>query len=145
MSQGVRRWGRMTLLGALAALLTGCGEGLGDLQQFVQQTRAKPPGRIEPIPEFQPYQNFEYTSHDLRDPFKLVDFRRPEELEEEISETATGPRPDANRILDALSETSDQTDDRMRRIDAQVSELRRGVDRLRRGGDVLVVGDPEQT
>ncbi len=68
---------KITLLGTLAVLLTGCGEGLGDLKNFVAQIRAKPPGRIEPIPEFQPYLNFEYTSHDLRDPFKLVDFRRP--------------------------------------------------------------------
>ena len=68
---------KFALLGTLLALLSGCGEGLGDLRQFVQQIRAKPPGRIEPIPEFQPYQNFEYTSHDLRDPLKLVDFRPP--------------------------------------------------------------------
>ena len=104
MSRGFRKACRLTLLAALGTVLAGCGEGLGDLQQFVQQTRAKPPGRIEPIPEFQPYQNFEYASHDLRDPFRLVDFRRPEELEEEISETATGPRPDANRTKEPLED-----------------------------------------
>ena len=32
---------------ALVAGLSGCGEGLGDLRQFVQQIRAKPPGRGE--------------------------------------------------------------------------------------------------
>lgn len=104
MSARFRAVRRITLLTALAALLAGCGEGLGDLQQFVQQTRAKPPGRIEPIPEFQPYQNFEYASHDLRDPFRLVDFRRPDEIDEEISETATGPRPDADRVREPLED-----------------------------------------
>ncbi len=92
------------LLGMLTTLLAGCGEGLGDLQQFVQQIRAKPPGRIEPIPEFQPYQNFEYTSHDLRDPFKLVDFRRPEENPEEINQLATGLRPDIDRVKEPLED-----------------------------------------
>ncbi len=95
---------KFTLLGTLLALLSGCGEGLGDLRQFVQQIRAKPPGRIEPIPEFQPYQNFEYTSHDLRDPFKLVDFRRPELNEEEIDNLTAGLRPDIDRVKEALED-----------------------------------------
>jgi type IV pilus assembly protein PilP len=95
---------KFLLLGTIATLLVGCGEGLGDLQQFVQQIRSKPPGRIEPIPEFQPYQNFEYTSHDLRDPFKLVDFRRPEENPEEIGQLADGLRPDIDRVKELLED-----------------------------------------
>ena len=95
---------KITLLGTFALLLTGCGEGLDDLQNFVAQIRAKPPGRIEPIPEFQPYQNFEYTSHDLRDPFKLVDFRRPEENPEEISALGNGLRPDIDRVKEPLED-----------------------------------------
>ena len=95
---------KYTLLGTLLALLSGCGEGVGDLRQFVQEIRAKPPGRIEPIPEFQPYQNFEYTSHDLRDPFKLVDFRRPELNEEELSKLADGLRPDIDRVKEPLED-----------------------------------------
>jgi type IV pilus assembly protein PilP len=95
---------KFALLGTLLALLSGCGEGLGDLRQFVQQIRSKPPGRIEPIPEFQPYQNFEYTSHDLRDPFKLVDFRRPELNEEELSKLASGLRPDIDRVKEPLED-----------------------------------------
>ncbi|MCP4433824.1 MAG: pilus assembly protein PilP, partial [Gammaproteobacteria bacterium] len=84
---------KLSAIIACGLLLAGCNQGLGDLQQYVQQVKSQPPGRIEPIPEFQPYQNFEYTSHDLRDPFKLVDFRRPEENPEDIQETASGPRP----------------------------------------------------
>jgi len=95
---------KFALLGTLLALLSGCGEGLGDLRQFVQQIRAKPPGRIEPIPEFQPYQNFEYTSHDLRDPFKLVDFRRPELNEEELNKLTAGLRPNIDRVKEPLED-----------------------------------------
>ncbi|MEM7563056.1 MAG: pilus assembly protein PilP, partial [Pseudomonadota bacterium] len=86
------------------ALLAGCSEGLGDLQSFVTGVKAQPPGRIEPIPEFQPYQNFEYTSQDLRDPFRLVDFRRPEENPDEIAETAEGLRPDTDRPKEPLED-----------------------------------------
>ena len=95
---------KLSLLGITPLLLTGCGEGLGDLRQFVDQVRSKPPGRIEPIPEFTPYQNFEYTSHDLRDPFKLVDFRRPEEVPEEIAQLGSGIRPDIDRVKEPLED-----------------------------------------
>jgi len=95
---------KIMLPGALAVLLIGCGEGLGDLQGFVTQIRAQPPGRIEPIPEFQPYQSFEYISHDLRDPFKMVDFRRPEENPEEIAALGSGLRPDIDRVKEPLED-----------------------------------------
>jgi type IV pilus assembly protein PilP len=95
---------KMSLLAGLIAMLTGCGEGLGDLRQYVQQIRAKPPGRIEPIPEFTPYQNFEYTSHDLRDPFKLVDFRRPDEIEPDTAILGDGLRPDLDRVKEPLED-----------------------------------------
>jgi len=87
-----------------ALLLNGCEQGMGDLQQFVNQTKAKPPGRVEPIPAFIPYQNFEYSTQNLRDPFKAVDFRRPEQTEETISDTATGPRPDIDRVREPLED-----------------------------------------
>ncbi|MDJ0882242.1 MAG: pilus assembly protein PilP [Gammaproteobacteria bacterium] len=85
--------------------LNACDSGLGDLQLYVEQTKAKPPGRVEPIPPFVPYQNFEYTTQNLRDPFKLVDFRRPETSEEEeLIAGATGPRPDIDRIREPLED-----------------------------------------
>jgi type IV pilus assembly protein PilP len=88
----------------ITGLLSACNQGLGDLQQFVQQVVAQPPGRISPIPEFQPYQNFEYNSQDLRDPFKLVNFRRPEEIPEEIGQLTTGPRPNIDRLREPLED-----------------------------------------
>ena len=95
---------RAALLGGCTLLLAACGEGIGDLQAYVQQVRAQPPGRIEPIPEFTPYQNFEYTSHDLRDPFRLVDFRRPDEVPEEMQASGTGIRPDLDRVKEPLED-----------------------------------------
>jgi type IV pilus assembly protein PilP len=95
---------KLSALCAGIALLSGCSEGLGDLQSFVQQIKAQPPGRIEPIPEFQPYQNFEYVSHDLRDPFRLVDFRRPEENPEDLANITDGLRPDTDRPREPLED-----------------------------------------
>lgn len=95
---------KFALVFTVATLVVGCDQGLNDLQQMVQQVKSQPPGRIEPIPEFQPYQNFEYTSHDLRDPFKLVDFRRPDQNTGEVSLSATGPRPDSDRVREPLED-----------------------------------------
>ena len=93
---------KITLVILISGLLAACNQGLGDLQQFVAQIKAQPPGRITPIPEFQPYQNFEYTSRDLRDPFRLVDFRRPDEIPEEVGQLTSGPRPDIDRVREPL-------------------------------------------
>jgi type IV pilus assembly protein PilP len=87
-----------------AAMVSGCEQSMSDLHQFVEQTKAQPPGRVEPIPPFVPYQNFEYASQNLRDPFELLDFRRPNEVEQPVNEEATGPRPDADRIREALED-----------------------------------------
>ena len=95
---------KFSVLGTLIVMLSGCSAGLDDLRQFVEDIRSKPPGRIEPIPDFQPYQNFEYTSHDLRDPFKLVDFRRPELNKEDIAQLSDGLRPDIDRAKEVLED-----------------------------------------
>ena len=95
---------KISLLGTLILLLSGCSAGVDDLRQFVADIRAKPPGRIEPIPEFQLYQNFEYTSQDLRDPFKLLDFRRPELDQEDLAALSSGLRPDIDRVKEVLED-----------------------------------------
>lgn len=84
--------------------LSGCNQGIGDLEQYVIETKAKPPGRVEPIPPFIPYQNFEYAAQNLRDPFKQVDFRRPEPTQQAINEDSTGPRPDMDRVREPLED-----------------------------------------
>jgi type IV pilus assembly protein PilP len=95
---------RLLFVLVVCGLASACNRGLGDLQQFVQQTIIQPPGRIEPIPKFQPYQNFEYTSHDLRDPFKLVDFIRPDKNSETINKIASGPKPNIERVRETLED-----------------------------------------
>lgn len=88
----------------IIAMLTlpGCEQNISDLQQFVDQTKTKPPGRVEPIPAFIPYQSFEYTSQNLRDPFRKVDFGRAEKTPEAVTKTTNGPHPDRDRVREPL-------------------------------------------
>ena len=106
MNSRVHSWFKYAILLTFGLLISGCDEGIDDLQQFVNTTKAKPPGKVEDIPVFTPYQNFEYSSHNLRDPFKLVDFRRPEPEAIQVAEDDQnkGPRPDADRIREALED-----------------------------------------
>jgi type IV pilus assembly protein PilP len=99
--QSILRFGAVCLM---AASLGACDQNIGDLQRFVEETKAKPPGRVEPIPPFVPYQNFEYASQNLRDPFQQIDFRRPEQVDEPINDDATGPRPDSDRTREPLED-----------------------------------------
>lgn len=51
-------------------VLTACSGGNEDLQQFVNDTKAKPTGKVPPIPVFKPYQAFTYSAQALRPPFE---------------------------------------------------------------------------
>ena len=95
---------RLVLVLSIPGLLAACNAGTSDLVEFVRQIKSQPSGRIDPIPEFQPYQNFEYVSHDLRDPFKLVDFRRPDENTDEIRSILSGPKPIIDRPREPLED-----------------------------------------
>lgn len=56
----------------LVSLLTACSQGSGfsDLDQFMAETRAKPRGHVDPLPEFQAYEAFSYSAADRRSPFE---------------------------------------------------------------------------
>jgi len=66
------RGGRIAALTVLAALSGGCiwVEDTSDLRMYVQETQARPPGKIKPLPEFKPYEAFVYQGASLRDPFQ---------------------------------------------------------------------------
>nr|CAA6829912.1 MAG: Type IV pilus biogenesis protein PilP [uncultured Thiotrichaceae bacterium] len=54
----------------LVSMLSGCGQDMGDLVQYVNEVKARPAKAIEPIPVIKPYVRFIYPGHDL-DPFDL--------------------------------------------------------------------------
>ncbi|KAF1003358.1 MAG: hypothetical protein GAK36_00273 [Pseudomonas sp.] len=62
---------RTILCSLLLLSLSGCGGGdFSDLQQFMDEVRAKPKGSIEPLQKFQSYESFTYSASNLRNPFQ---------------------------------------------------------------------------
>jgi type IV pilus assembly protein PilP len=78
-------------------LLTACSsQQHDDLQNYVNQVKARQKGRVEPLPEVKPYSTFTYNAHELRDPFTSFALSDAEENE--------GLRPDADRKREALEQ-----------------------------------------
>ena len=88
----------LSVLG-LSCLLGACGGDMSDLRQFISETKQKHHGKVDPLPEFPPYQTFEYVSFGARDPF------RPQTdlgVEPVAEQEYTGPRPEAQRRREPL-------------------------------------------
>lgn len=92
-----------SILTALAAALSGCGsQDMRDLQDFVKKTRNKQHSRIEPLPEFKPYETYLYQANDLRDPFSPSVSGKLDHML--TNEESSGIHPDLNRPREALEE-----------------------------------------
>lgn len=85
----------------LALLLGGCGsEDFSDLQAYMDEVRARPAGRIEPLPAFAPYQAFTYSAGGLRSPFLA-----PQRLQAVAADSRGAPvQPDLQRPRQALEQ-----------------------------------------
>jgi len=91
---------RLIALLSLTGLLNGCVvwvEDLADLKQFVSQARSQPSGRIDPLPEYKPYENFVYNGSTMREPFKALLPLRPEVVDEQPKQVASTLKPDLKR------------------------------------------------
>ncbi len=62
-----------------------------DLTDFMDETRRRPQGQIEPLPAFKPYQSFAYAAMTMRSPFD-----RPTPIDS-ISKGGRTVEPDMNR------------------------------------------------
>ncbi len=81
------------LLGALA----GCSSDKEQLEQWIAETKARPGGRIEDLPEIKPYTSFAYNAANLRSPFVPG---------APAASVAGGVRPDARRNREFLEQFS---------------------------------------
>lgn len=55
---------------ALAGLVSACADGEhGDLQEFVKNAGAGMQGKVDPLPEIRPLQQFIYQAFEIPDPF----------------------------------------------------------------------------
>lgn len=85
---------------ALIAGLAGCDSGneFQDLQAYMDEVRARPKGRIEPLPTFQPYEAFTYSAALLRSPFQppiKIDLAQRKKGSKDV-------RPDESRVRQYL-------------------------------------------
>ena len=88
---------------ALAITLSGCSSSnTQDLQRFVEDARGRQQSKIEPLPEFKPYETFLYQATDLRNPF---DPGSPGQTDTILSGNSTSNiHPDANRPREPLED-----------------------------------------
>ncbi|MEZ5564110.1 MAG: pilus assembly protein PilP [Gammaproteobacteria bacterium] len=76
--------------------LAGCGSGQSDLEKYIDQVKARPGGRIDPLPQVKPYETFSYEDDKLRSPFM------PDRPAGRAG--ASGPRPDSARPKEYLEQ-----------------------------------------
>ena len=81
----------------LALGLSACGGDMDDLDQYINEVKARPGGRIDPLPEITPYEVFTYVAdaEGMRSPF------RPD-TPQATGSAAGGTRPDPDRSREYL-------------------------------------------
>lgn len=79
---------------ASALVAGGCSRGMADLDAYIAEVKARPGGRIEPLPEISIYETFRYNPGDARSPF-VPDVPAAGSM-------AGGVRPDADRRREFL-------------------------------------------
>ncbi len=86
------------LAGSIA--LGACSGDMDDLDQYVNSVKARPGGRIEPLPEITPYEAFIYTAdaEGLRSPFV------PDSPQAAANSSLGGTRPDPERSREFLEQ-----------------------------------------
>ena len=81
----------------MALGIAACGADMDDLDSYINEVKARPGGRIEPLPEITPYEVFTYVAdaQGIRSPF------RPD-TPQAAGAAAGGVRPNADRSREYL-------------------------------------------
>jgi type IV pilus assembly protein PilP len=94
---------RGAVLASLAAGITACSsDPTADLVTYVQTVKSQQVSKIEPLPEFSPYESFTYAATDLRDPFTEPSFSTPQAVT--MTASNNGIKPDFDRPREPLEE-----------------------------------------
>ena len=82
----------------LCSLLAGCvNDNVSDLQSYVDKTKAKKAGNIEPLPEIKTHETYAYDETTLRDPFQPSVARK-------VVRSTSNLRPDMKRNREVLEQ-----------------------------------------
>jgi type IV pilus assembly protein PilP len=89
---------RNGLILSLAVIgMSACSSDNDDLDQYINEIKARPGGRIDPLPEITPYEIFTYVAdaEQVRSPFVP-------DTPQVAAGSGAGPRPDADRSPEFL-------------------------------------------
>ncbi len=86
------------VLAAAMISIAACGSQMDDLDQYINEVKARPGGRIEPLPEITPYAVFTYVAdaQGVRSPFV------PDTPQVTTTGVGGGIRPDSQRSREFL-------------------------------------------
>ncbi len=94
---------RLPVVIAASFMLGGCldlsSSGFQDLDQYMAEMRARPTGKIEPLPEFRPYEAFTYSASAKRSPFEP-----PAKVTISEDQLNSNIKPDPNRAKEYLEQ-----------------------------------------
>lgn len=90
---------RIAVVLAAVLVLSGCGRGMTDLEEWVAEVKALKSTTIAPIPQIKPYEAFTYEVSGRRDPFVALEPQRPA-----TTPGGSGPQPDFKRPKESLEE-----------------------------------------
>lgn len=87
------------ILSLAVVSLTACGGDNDDLDKYINEIKARPGGRIDPLPEITPYEIFTYVAdaENVRSPFVP-------DLPQSSPGTGVGLRPDMERSREFLED-----------------------------------------
>lgn len=85
---------------ALCLLSVGCGSSGSqeELRDYIREVKSRPPGMIEPMPTFRPYEAFVYSAAAKRSPFD----QPVEEKQRVLGEADADLKPDLSREKEFL-------------------------------------------
>ncbi|MGY8794135.1 MAG: pilus assembly protein PilP [Woeseiales bacterium] len=83
---------------ASCLVLGACGSDMDELDSYINEIKARPGGRIEPLPEITPYEVFVYNADvdGIRSPFV------PDSPQATVGSSVGGTRPDPERSREFL-------------------------------------------
>jgi type IV pilus assembly protein PilP len=95
------RWMKVLIAALAGLMIAGCSsDNLSDLRNFVQAEKAKPGGRVEPIPEVKPFESFTYKVKGRKSPFQPWGINAG--AAKSARSSAGGLQPDTHRRREAL-------------------------------------------
>ena len=97
---GVSNIRKLVALSLMALAIGGCSGDMDDLDEYINTVKARPGGRIDPLPEITPYEVFTYKADidGLRSPFV------PDSPQAATGMANSGTRPDRERSREFLEQ-----------------------------------------